>query len=355
MTRLYWMRLLALVFSCVTFGLVAHAGGLGGGVGAWCMFCWTFSFIGTLLIFLVEIFDLTENVKDFWVNFSVTFSSYAALLCLFASITFSHSFLKDHHNYDVLNHLIAAAFFSWMTTLAYLLEVWMARSESKCYMASTLGHLLVCQTFVAGVNFYFISNPVSYTDMAGVRWCMAVYCICFICSFGIIINIMLCGLEQLRWQKYFYLSATVMYFSALITWPVFKFNNLYPSPIYPPESCQKGLGLCPRGMLVMVTVLTALNFLLYSISLYCSYCLDSLTEEQEYTEVLETSLVQDLYPAQQHSSNPRMHLLGYPAGHLRSYQSMNQPNLLVCGTNVIVCHTGYVSQTHGTENRLRIE
>ncbi|XP_072544839.1 myeloid-associated differentiation marker homolog [Salminus brasiliensis] len=355
MAYLYWMRLAALVSSCVTFGLVTHAGGLDGEVGAWCMFCWTFSFAGTLLIFLVELFKLTEYIKDPWANFPATFSSYAALLCLFASIIFPHSFLKAHQNYDVHNHLIAATVFSCLATLAYLLEVWMAWVESKCYMATTQGHLLVCQTYVAGVILYFISNPVSYTDQAAVRWCMAVYCICFICSVASIIKIVLCNLEEPRWLKHFNLCAAIMYFSAVVTWPVFKLNSHYPSQIYPPNSCQEGLGLCPRGILVMVTVLTFLNFLLYSFSL-CCFCLSvSTTERQQYLVLPSTSALPALCPAQlttddqQHSSDPSGRLLGDQRRHPRNYQSLNQHDFLKSEPNVVVCDAGLVSQIYVRE------
>ncbi|XP_036417858.1 myeloid-associated differentiation marker homolog [Colossoma macropomum] len=346
MALLYWMRLPALVSSCVTLGLVAHAGGLAGGVGAWCIFCWTFSFIGTLLIFLVETFHLTKYVTEFWVNFPVTFSSYAALLCLFASIIFPHNFIDGQQKYDVHNHLIASEIFSCLATLAYMLEIWVARVESKCYMATARGLLLVCQTYVAGIIFFFISSPVSYTDQAAVRWCMAVYCICFICSAGGIIKIVICNLEEPRWLKHYSLCAAILYFSATIIWPVFKFNSHYPSQIYPSESCQGGVRLCPWGRLVVVSVLTSLNFLLYSFSMCCSSCTSGLENEHQYGGLPDTSTVQVPSPSQQYTSDPGRRLLGDGSRNLRIYQSLNQPNLVMVEPNVIVCNVAFVRQTY---------
>lgn len=343
------MRVAALVSSCVTFGLVTHAGGLDGGVGAWCMFCWTFSFSGTLLILLVKIFHLyeLEYIQDIWINLPVTFSSYAALLCLFASIVFPHIFIKGQQSYDVHSHFIAAEFFSFMALLAYMLELWISWVKSKCYMATTQGLLLVWQTFVAGVILFFISNPVSYTDQAAVRWCMAVYCICFICSVACIIKIVVWDQEEPRWLKSLNLCAAVMYFSATITWPVFKFNSHYPSQIYPPESCQGGLRLCPWGRLIVVSVLTALNFLLYSFSL-CCFCTSDSTNEEEYSTLPDTSIIQAQHlttEIQRYSSDPSRRHLGNGRRNPRNYLSLNHPNIVVFET-AVVRDPANISQIH---------
>ncbi|XP_066537353.1 myeloid-associated differentiation marker homolog [Hoplias malabaricus] len=313
MTFLNCIRVVSLAFSCVTLGLVAHAGGLEGGVGLWCMFCWTVSFTGTLLVLVVETLNLTEYFQSFWVNFPSTFFSNAALLCLFASIIFPKNFIVDQQNYDVHNHLVAAGIFSCLATLAYLLEAWYSWVEAKCFMATTQGRLLVCQTYVAGIIFVFISSPVSYNGQAAVKWCMAVYCICFICSVASIIKIVIWNPKELGWLTILNLCAAVMYLSAAIIWPVFKFNSHYPSEIYLPQSCQGGVGLCPWGRLVAVTVLTAFNLLLYSLNVY--FLCSSASANEHYTV-----LVNEI---QQHSSVPNTQLLGNDRRNLRSYQSLN--------------------------------
>ncbi|XP_076850333.1 myeloid-associated differentiation marker homolog isoform X1 [Brachyhypopomus gauderio] len=283
----HWVRLGAVVSSCVVLGLVTHVGGLGGGLGAWCMFCWAFSLAGTLLISLLQIFNVNMNIcnmegfnHEFWDNVSATFFSYAALLCLSTSIIFPSNFLKGHQNYDVHNHRAAAEFFSCVTTLMYVAEVQIARAQPTCYMATTRGILKVCQTFVAGFILFFISNPVLYADQAAVQWCMAVYCICFIWSMARILRRLFCNQRDLTCVKSVYVCVSLMYLSAAITWPVFKLNSHYPSPINPPGPCPEVMGLCPWGQEVVVTVLTALNFLLY---FFCTCCLYiSNDDDQQY-------------------------------------------------------------------------
>ncbi|XP_051992905.1 myeloid-associated differentiation marker homolog isoform X1 [Xyrauchen texanus] len=271
-SRLMWARLTALVFTCVAFSVASHGGSLFGGMGDLSVFCWAFSFAGTLLVLFVELMGLQSRAPVSWTNFPITFACYAALLCLSASIIFPLYFLKGNQSRgEIRDHRTAASVFSCLATLAYLVEVSLARArpgEVAGYMKTVPGLLKVCETFVASVIFVFVSEPVSYDSHSAMKWCMAVYCICFVISATIVV---LCigectGCLPFPFAKFlsaYALLAVVMYLTATIIWPVFKFDSHYSRTSSRPVNCQDSPGMCPWDKLVAVAVLTALNFLIY--------------------------------------------------------------------------------------------
>ncbi|KAK9972324.1 hypothetical protein ABG768_025639 [Culter alburnus] len=271
-SRLMWARLAALVFTCVAFSVASHGGGISGGMADWSVFCWAFSFAGTLLVLLVELLGLQSRAPVSWSNFPITFACYATLLCLSASIIFPLYFLKgDRSHSEARDHRIAATVFSCLATVAYFVEVSLARArpgEVAGYMATVPGLLKVCETFVACVIFVFISDPISYDNHPALKWCMAVYCICFVISAAIVV---LCVGECTgclpfpfaRFLSAYALLAVVMYLTATIIWPVFKFDSRNSRSSSRPDYCRTSHGLCPWDKLVAVAVLTALNFLIY--------------------------------------------------------------------------------------------
>ncbi|KAL7880640.1 hypothetical protein SRHO_G00028940 [Serrasalmus rhombeus] len=270
-SRLLWARVAALLFACVAFSVATHGGFVYGSMYDWCMFCWVFSFICTLLVLVVELLGLQARVPVSWTNFPITFACYAALLCLSASILFPFWYLRGSQTHgEARDHRIAATVFSCLATLAYLVEVSLSRArpgEVAGYMATVPGLLKVCETFVAIIIFLFISNPVSYNSYPALKWCMAVYCICFIISMAIVV---LCVGECTgclpipfpRFLSAYALLAVLMYLSATIIWPVFKFDSRYNGQTQRPVSCQY-FELCVWDKLVAIAVLTALNFLIY--------------------------------------------------------------------------------------------
>ncbi|CAL9694363.1 unnamed protein product [Knipowitschia caucasica] len=259
-SQLLWVRLVALVFTCIAFSAVAHGGALySGGMADWCIFCWAFSFACTLLVLLVELFGLQVRAPVSWTNFPITVACYAALLCLCASVIFPLYFLKGANIHsEARDHRIVSTVFSCLAAVAYMAEVSLSKArpgEVTGYMATAPGLLKVCQTFVASVIFILVSNPVSYDYHAGLKWCMAVYCICFILSMAVVILCVgeLTGCLPIPFSKFlsiYGLLAVVMYLSATIIWPVFQFNK---------QNQYRG----NRTNLISVSVLTALNFLLY--------------------------------------------------------------------------------------------
>ncbi|KAG7454977.1 hypothetical protein MATL_G00251700 [Megalops atlanticus] len=231
---LLWTRVAAMLFACVAFSVAVHGAHLGHGTGDWCIFCWSFSFAGTLLVLLVELFGLQARVPVSWKNFPITFACYSSLLCLSASIIFPLYFLKGYRSSDqVRDYRIVSTVFSCLATVAYLSEVSISKArpgEVAGYMATAPGLLKVCETFVACVIFVFISEPVSYDRHDALRWCLAVYCICFILSAAIIV---LCVGECTgclpfpfaRFLSAYALLAVLLYLSATVIWPIFQFDS----------------------------------------------------------------------------------------------------------------------------------
>ncbi|XP_029931770.1 myeloid-associated differentiation marker homolog [Myripristis murdjan] len=260
-SQLLWVRLAALVFSCVAFSVAVHGADLHHtGMTDWCIFCWAFSFAGTLLVLLVEQFSLQARVPVSWSNFPITMACYAALLCLSASVIFPLWSFKEQRSYgEQRDYRIASTVFSCLAAVAYMGEVSLSKArpgEVAGYMATAPGLLKVCQTFVACVIFILVSDPITYDRHPALQWCMAVYCICFILSMAVVV---LCvgectGCLPIPFSKFlsaYGLLAVIMYLTATIIWPVFHFDKKYRT---------RGL---PQDRLITVAALTALNFLLY--------------------------------------------------------------------------------------------
>lgn len=260
-SQLLWVRVAALVFTCVAFSVAAH-GASNGGMADWCIFCWAFSFACTLLVLLVEQCGLQARAPVSWSNFPITVACYAALLCLSASVIFPLFFLKDQQRIsrEARDYNIAATVFSCLAAVTYMVEVSLTKArpgEVAGYMATAPGLMKVCQTFVACIIFILVSNPVSYDHHPALKWCMAVYCICFILSMAVVV---LCvgectGYLPIPFSKFlsaYGLLAVIMYLTATIIWPIFQFDRKY----------HYG-GHSDQSKLIAVAVLTALNFLLY--------------------------------------------------------------------------------------------
>ncbi|KAM9789933.1 myeloid-associated differentiation marker homolog [Neosynchiropus ocellatus] len=271
-SSLLWTRLAALVFTCIAFSVAVHGARMDRGVGDWCIFCWAFSFAGTLLVLLVELFGLQTRAPVSWKNFPITFACFAALLCLSASIIFPLYYLKGSMGpSEVRDFRIVSTVFSCLATIAYITEVSISKArpgEVAGYMATAPGLLKVCETFIACVIFVFISDNSLYNRHDALRYCLAVYCICFILSAIIII---VCVGECTgclpfpfaRFLSSYALLAVVLYLSATIIWPIFSFDPKHGGSKQRPPNCSSYVGLCVWDKYVAIAVLTAANFILY--------------------------------------------------------------------------------------------
>ncbi|RXN36564.1 myeloid-associated differentiation marker-like protein [Labeo rohita] len=244
-TRLMWVRLAALVFTCVAFSVASSGGAVVDSIASWSIFCWAFSFAGTLLVVVVELMGLHSCTPVAWVDFPIIFACYALLLCLSASIIFLLYLLKGQTVHSkVQDHWIASTAFSCLATVAYFVEVSLIRAQpdkASGYMVTIPGLLKVCEIFVANLIFVFISDPVSYDSHSALKWCMAVYCICFIISAGIIVRCIAGCTECQPFRNIhsaYTLLAVTMYLSATIIWPIFTFDSRYSESSSRPASCQ---------------------------------------------------------------------------------------------------------------------
>ncbi|XP_043936451.1 myeloid-associated differentiation marker homolog [Protopterus annectens] len=267
------VRLLEIIFTCVTFSLVVHRGGWHSHhAGDWCMFCWCFCFSVSVLIVLVELFGLQNRVPVSWKNFPITFAMFATLLCLSASVIYPIFFLNTgvQPYREIRDYRIAATVFSCLAFIAYTIEVSMTRAkpgEVTGYMATVPGLLKVVEGFTACIIFVLISEPVSYASHDALKWCLAVYCICFILC---ILVIILCVGECTGWLPFAFdkflsayaLLAVLMYASATIIWPIFKFDKNHGGQDRRPDYCKNRV-LCDWDKLIGIAVLTAFNLIIY--------------------------------------------------------------------------------------------
>ncbi|KAK3566965.1 hypothetical protein QTP86_007815 [Hemibagrus guttatus] len=213
----------------------------------------------------------------FCLNIRMTISSYAALVCLNASIIFPRYFLKEDNEFYNL-HMVAEIF-SCTATLGHLVEVWIMWIESECYMATGPGLLQVSQMYVASaIFFFFFNNTVTFKDHPAVIWSLAVYCLCFV---GTFVSIICCAFQdkhKRKWLIGFNLIAAVTYLSA--SWPVFQLSQVLGQRVHH-GSEQDDLGLWPETRLIIVVALTALNVLLCSLGVCCFCMLRSNDDDEE--------------------------------------------------------------------------
>ncbi|KFQ85365.1 Myeloid-associated differentiation marker, partial [Phoenicopterus ruber ruber] len=130
-------RLFAVVLSCLAFSLVASTGNFYmNSYWTWCMFTWCFCFTVTLLVLVLELLGLHPKLP----------LSRPPCLCF----------------------------------LAYVLEVGLTRAKPgdiSSFLSTVPGLLKVFEAYVACLIFSLLDG---YGSEAGLRWCVAVYSICFI-------------------------------------------------------------------------------------------------------------------------------------------------------------------------------
>lgn len=252
------VRILAVIFTCITFSLVASVGSIGGSFWVWCMFTWCFCFCITLLVLLLEFTSLCAKLPISWNDFTTAFAMLATLMLLTASIIYS-----DIFTCSTCSKQIGAAVTSWLSFILYAVEVGMTRAKSgeiSGFLSTVPGLLKVLEAFVACIIFICLDYS-SYTHYPGLQWCVAVYSICFILALLIII-FTICRLLALipAFNKVLIVCnvlAVLMYITAVVIWPVYNFKD-NPKPQY--CSVTK---LCPWNMLVVVSFMTCVNLIAY--------------------------------------------------------------------------------------------
>ncbi|XP_037544254.1 myeloid-associated differentiation marker-like [Nematolebias whitei] len=268
------VRILEVVFTCVTFSLVASVGRSIDPFWTWCMFTWCFCFCVTIFILIVEFTSLTEKLPLSWGDFTSAFSLLATLMVMVATILYSMFFACS-----LCGRQIAASVFSAITISLYSTEVGIIRArpgEISGFLSTVPGLLKVLEAFVACIIFICL-RYINYWVYPGLQWCVFVYSICFIFSFLIII-LTICRLLALLpapFSKVLTVCnvlAVLMYFTAVIIWPVYSFKD------HPKPNCPIAY-LCGWNLLVVISVMTCFNLVAYIVDTVYSFKLTFTTRE----------------------------------------------------------------------------
>ncbi|DAA19244.1 myeloid-associated differentiation marker-like [Bos indicus x Bos taurus] len=289
------LRLPQLFSTCVAFSLVADMGFQRGAIGNWSMSFWCVCFAMTFIITVVEYCRHPSSFPFFWYNISVTYTCYAALICLSASIIYSITYVQFVPYGPYRDRAIAATAFSCIASVLYVIEVaiiWdcYKLKEIFFYVHTTRSLLKVLETFVAGVIFAFLSNTSLYLHQPALEWCVAVYSICFILA----AVVLLLGLAEWKYmpprafsifQLVLSLLSVLFYISALVLWPLYQFiEELGGQPQRSSdEDCMDELtyNMCAWDQRLAVAVLTAVNLLIYVADLgYWAHQVSVGTEDQ---------------------------------------------------------------------------
>uniref|UniRef100_A0A8D1JA49 MARVEL domain-containing protein n=1 Tax=Sus scrofa TaxID=9823 RepID=A0A8D1JA49_PIG len=273
--RVYFLRLLQLLSTCVAFSLVASMGTWMGAVSNWSMFIWCFCSTMTIFILIVELCGLQSHFPFSWFNFLIIYTCYAALFCISASIIYLTSYIWFFPPGRSQDHAIAATAFSCIASLAYAMEVawawtWIWLGLITGYMATVPGLFKGLEIFMACVIFAFISSPLLYQHQPALVWCVAVYAICFLLAVTALL------LNWCNWDNslpipfpIFQLGLTLLsvllYTSALVLWPLYQFDEKVDSQPQKSRdmSCSEGLTyyLCTWDQRLAVAILTGLLIL----------------------------------------------------------------------------------------------
>ncbi|XP_014843676.1 PREDICTED: myeloid-associated differentiation marker homolog [Poecilia mexicana] len=266
------LRILAVIFTCVTFSLVSSERHLRFSFWSWCMFSWCFCFSVTLIILVLEFTSLSSKLPISWDDFTTAFSMLATLMVLTSSLLFSIFFtcrrlpVRGFH----CGKDIAACVFSFLTFFLYAVEVGLTRAkpgEISGFLSTVPGLLKVLEAFVACIIFICV-DLLDYWDFPGLQWCVAVYSFCFIIS--LLIIILTIGRLLSRFPAPFNkvlivcnVLAVLMYITVAVIWP-FYILRIYPRP----NSCPV---VCGWSLAVVITFMTYFNLIAYIIDAVYSF------------------------------------------------------------------------------------
>ncbi|XP_054614522.1 myeloid-associated differentiation marker-like [Dunckerocampus dactyliophorus] len=257
------LRLLAIILTCVTFSLVASAGYVPSPYWAWCMFTWCFCFFFTLLVIVLDFTTFSGKLPFAWDDFTTAFAMLASLMCLAAAIIYPVFFTCQ-----VCHRQIGASVVAWACLGVYVGEVTLTRlrpgGQINGFLSTLPGLMKMLEVFLACLTFTSLEKG-QYADTPELQWCVAVFSLCFILAMLIIL---LTG-GQLTSRVPFFdkmvivydILAAVTYMTAVVIWPLYSFPNNARPP-----NCGY---LCSWDKLVMVTIMTLLNFCVYTVD--CVY------------------------------------------------------------------------------------
>eukprot|EP00064_Thunnus_orientalis_P009141 superscaffoldBa00001144_g9164 len=267
------MRIMAAILTCMCFSLVATVGYVSSPYWAWCMFTWCFCCFFTLLILILEFTTLNIKLPFAWDDFTTAFAMLASLMCLTTSIMYPTFFTCK-----ACHREIAASVVSWVCFGVYAGEVALnflrPSGQNSGFLSTLPGIMKMLETFLACLIFTSLENRQFISP--GLKWCVAVYSLCFIFALFIILITMgnLTSIFPFCFDKLviiYNILAAMMYMSAMVIWPLYSFqNNKRPS------DCGH---LCHWDKLVVVTFMTIFNFIAYTLdtaySIRLVFCVDN--------------------------------------------------------------------------------
>ncbi|KAF7658612.1 hypothetical protein LDENG_00010360 [Lucifuga dentata] len=253
------VRILEVIFTCVSFSLVASVNHSTHSFWTWCMFTWCFCFCVTVLVIIVEFFGINGKLPCIsWDDFTAAFAMLATLMVLAASIIYPIYFTCPS-----CGRQIGASVTSCLAFILYATEVGLTRTKQgdiSSFLSTVPGLLKVLEAFVACIIFICL-DQVIYSAHPGLQWCVAVYCICFIFALLIILFTIfrLLTLFPAPFDKvltFCNVLAVLMYMTAVVIWPFYTLKD-FPRP----NSCNK---FCPPwDYLVVISFLTCFNLVAY--------------------------------------------------------------------------------------------
>ncbi|XP_041813693.1 myeloid-associated differentiation marker homolog [Chelmon rostratus] len=259
------VRILEVIFTLITFSLVASVGHTTFSFWTWCMFTWCFCFCVTFLILLLEFTSLSAKLPISWDDFTTAFAMLATLMVLATSIIYPVFFTCS-----VCSRQIGATVTSILAFILYAVEVGLTRAkpgEISGFLSTVPGLLKVLEAYVACIIFICLDWNF-YSQFPGLQWCVAVYSICFIFAF-IVIIFTICRLLALfpaSFDKVLTgcnVLAVLMYMTAVVIWPLYSFQN---NPR--PSICGR---LCSWNNLVVIAFLTCFNLVAYIVDTVYSF------------------------------------------------------------------------------------
>ncbi|XP_026181400.1 myeloid-associated differentiation marker-like [Mastacembelus armatus] len=261
------VRILELIFVCISFSLVASMGHSTNSFWAWCMFTWCFCFCVTFLILFLEFTHLCANLPISWGDFTAAFAMLATLMVLATSVIYPTFFICSN-----CGKVIGATVTSCLAFILYATEVGLIRArpgEISGFLSTVPGLLKVLEAFIACIIFICLEYNV-FSKFPGLQWCVAVYTICFIFALLVII-FTICRLLSLfpaPFDKVLTgcnVLAVLMYLTAVVIWPLYSFQN---NPR--PKVCAK-VPNCPWDNLVVITFMTCFNLVAYIVDTVYSF------------------------------------------------------------------------------------
>ncbi|XP_067426958.1 myeloid-associated differentiation marker homolog [Thunnus thynnus] len=248
------IRITAVILSCLAFSLVASAGYVSSPYWAWCMFTWCFCFFFTFLILILEFTTLNEKLPFCWDNFTAAFVMLASMMCQAACTIYPMFFACN-----ICYRQIAASVMAALCAVMYYGEMRQKgfAEQNSSFFSKFPGKMKMVETFFPCLIFISLEKDQYFTS-PGLQWCVAVYSLCFIFAV-LIILITIADLTSIfpfcfdKLVLIYNVSALLLYMSAMVIWPLY---TLHKGPIN---------FIYPWLKLVVVTVMTVLNFIAYTL------------------------------------------------------------------------------------------